>query len=76
MVVVWISVAGIRVNVSKIKFIVEYIEYLGYWISQQGIQPVHKKMEVVLTIKASKLEENNASLLVLSTITTTCDFET
>jgi hypothetical protein len=43
-----------RVNVSKSKFFAEQIEYLGYWITRQGIQPIHNKVEAILNIKAPK----------------------
>jgi RNase H-like domain found in reverse transcriptase len=41
-----------RVNASKSKFFAEQIEYLGYWITRKGIQPVHNKGEAILKIKA------------------------
>jgi hypothetical protein len=45
-----------RVNISKSKLIVEQIEYLGYWITRQGIQPIRNKVEMdaILNIKVSK----------------------
>ena len=49
-----LSTAGMRVNASKSKFFAEQIEYLGYWITRQGIQPVHNKIEAILKIKAPK----------------------
>jgi hypothetical protein len=50
------STIGMRVNISKSKFFVEQIEYLGYWITTQGIQPVRNKVEMnaVLSIKIPK----------------------
>jgi hypothetical protein len=50
-----------RVNISKSKFFAEQIEYLGYWITKQGIQPMRNKVEVILNIKAPKTrkEETN-----------------
>ena len=45
-----LSTAGMRVNASKSKFFAEQIEYLGYWITRQGIQPVHNKIEAILKI--------------------------
>jgi hypothetical protein len=35
-----------RVNISESKFIAEQIEYLGYWITRQGIQPICNKVEM------------------------------
>jgi hypothetical protein len=43
-----------RVSISKSKFFVEQIEYLGYGITRQGIQPIHNKVEAILNIKAPK----------------------
>ena len=49
-----LSTAGMRVNASKSKFFSEQIEYLGYWITRKGIQPVYNKVEAILKIKAPK----------------------
>jgi hypothetical protein len=46
--------AGMRVNTSKSKFFAEQIEYLGYWITKQDIQPIRNKVEAILNIKAPK----------------------
>jgi hypothetical protein len=45
-----------KVNISKSKFFAEQIEYLGYWITRQGIQPIRNKVEMnaILNIKAPK----------------------
>jgi hypothetical protein len=43
-----------RVKISKSKFFAEQIEYLGYWITRQGIQPIRNKIEAILNIKATK----------------------
>jgi hypothetical protein len=49
-----LSTAGMRVKISKSKFFAEQIEYLGCWITRQGIQPIHNKVEAILNIKAPK----------------------
>jgi RNase H-like domain found in reverse transcriptase/Reverse transcriptase (RNA-dependent DNA polymerase) len=54
MILARLSTAGMRVNASKSKFFAEQIEYLGYWITQKGIQPVYNKVEAILKIKAPK----------------------
>jgi hypothetical protein len=48
-----------RVNISKSKFFVEKIEYLGYWITRQGIQPIRNKVEMnaILNIKAPRIRK-------------------
>jgi hypothetical protein len=50
-----------RVNISKSKFFAEQIEYLGYWITRQGIQPIHNKVEAILNIKAPKTRKEEAT---------------
>jgi hypothetical protein len=54
MVLARLSTTGMRVNISKSKFFAEQIEYLGYWITRQVIQPIHNKVEAILNIKAPK----------------------
>jgi hypothetical protein len=49
-----LSTAGMIVNASKSKFFAEQIEYLGYWITRNGIQPVQRKVEAILKITAPK----------------------
>jgi hypothetical protein len=43
-------------DISKSKFFAEQIEYLGYWMTRQGIQPIRNKVEInaILNIKALK----------------------
>jgi hypothetical protein len=59
MVLARISTAGMRVNISKSKLFAEQIEYLGYWITRQDIQPIRNKNEAILNIKAPKQEKKN-----------------
>jgi hypothetical protein len=42
-----LSDKGLRVNAEKSTFCGTEIEYLGYWISQSGIQPIPKKVEAI-----------------------------
>jgi hypothetical protein len=46
-----------RVNISKSKFFAKQIEYLGYWMTRQGIQPVCNKVEAILNIKSPKIKQ-------------------
>jgi hypothetical protein len=55
MVLARLSTAGMRVNASKSKFFTEQIEYLGYWNTRQGIQPVHNKVEAILHLSPPPL---------------------
>jgi hypothetical protein len=61
-VLVTLSTAGMRVNTFKSKFFSEQIEYLGYWITRQCIQPIRNKVEmtgilIIKTPKARKLHQ-------------------
>jgi Reverse transcriptase (RNA-dependent DNA polymerase) len=47
MVLARLSTAGMRINAEKSKFFTEQIEYLGYWITRKGIQPVNDKKEAI-----------------------------
>jgi hypothetical protein len=49
------STTGMRVKISKSKFFAEQIEYLGYWITRQGIQPLHYQVEAILNTVALKI---------------------
>jgi hypothetical protein len=42
--------AGLKVNASKSFFGREELEYLGYWITQEGIKPLSKKVEAINNI--------------------------
>jgi len=40
----WLKAAGLKVNTKKSSFGKSELEYLGYWITREGIQPVPKKV--------------------------------
>jgi hypothetical protein len=63
MVIARLSTAGMRVNISNSKFFEEQIEYLGYWITKQGIQPIRNKVEIdaILNIKVHKTRKEEPS---------------
>jgi hypothetical protein len=42
--------AGLKINTKKSFFGQTELEYLGYWISRQGIQPIAKKVEAIQNI--------------------------
>ncbi len=46
--------AGFRCNVRKCSFAQQELEYLGYWITRDGIQPQPKKVEAILLLRAPK----------------------
>jgi hypothetical protein len=45
-----LSETGLKVNANKSHFPVSEIEYLGYWITRNSIQPVPKKVEAIQCI--------------------------
>jgi hypothetical protein len=46
--------AGSKVNAKKSFFGKDELEYLGYWITRQGIQPISRKVEAIKNIAAPK----------------------
>lgn len=46
--------AGLKINAKKSFFGREKLEYLGYWITRNGIQPVSKKVEAIKNIAPPK----------------------
>jgi hypothetical protein len=38
---------GLRVNAEKAPFCADEIEYLGYWVSNAGIQLIPKNVEAI-----------------------------
>ena len=43
--------AGLKINVKKSFFGRSELEYLGFWITREGIMPVPKKVNAILAIK-------------------------
>ena len=46
--------AGLKINAAKSHFARHELEYLGYWITREGIQPVSKKVEAIQRIAPPK----------------------
>jgi transposase InsO family protein len=44
--------AGLKVNVPKSFFGREELEYLGYWITRDGVKPLNKKVEAINNLAA------------------------
>ena len=42
--------AGLKINAQKSCFGQSELEYLGYWITREGIQPLPKKVEAIKNI--------------------------
>jgi RNase H-like domain found in reverse transcriptase len=45
---------GVKINPDKSFFSKKEIEYLGYWVTQHGIQPQVKKVESILSMEEPK----------------------
>ena len=46
--------AGLKVNATKSFFAKSELEYLGYWISREGIKPLSKKVEAITNLAPPK----------------------
>jgi hypothetical protein len=42
-----LSEQGLRINAGKSTLFADKIEYIGYWITKSGIQPMPKKVEAI-----------------------------
>lgn len=49
-----LDTAGFRVNVNKCSFAQPHLDYLGYWLTREGIQPQPKKVEAILRLSPPK----------------------
>jgi hypothetical protein len=54
---------GIHVNDDKSTFCADKIEYLGYWISRSGIQPIPKKVETITNMVRSTTHKELRSFI-------------
>ena len=50
--------AGLKINASKSYFGCAELEYLGHWITRDGITPVSKKVEAINNIATPKQKNN------------------
>ena len=55
--------AGLKVNASKSTFFTDKIEYLGYWITMEGVKPLEKKVQAILNLDPHKNVKQTRSLL-------------
>ena len=55
--------AGLKVNANKSFFARTELEYLGYWISREGIQPLKEKVQAILKIAEPKTRKELRSFL-------------
>ncbi len=52
-----LAAAGLKVNANKSFFGRHELEYLGYWITRDGIQPLPKKVEAIMKIAEPKTKK-------------------
>jgi len=50
--------AGLKINARKSFFGRTELEYLGYWITREGVQPIPKKVQAILNIKSPTTKNN------------------
>ena len=48
-----LSKAGLKVNAVKSFFGRTELEYLGYWITQNGVKPLNKKVEAITNLSSA-----------------------
>ena len=57
--------AGLKVNAKKSFFAKDSLEYLGYWITRDGIQPVTSKVNAIANIAEPKTKKQLRSFIGL-----------
>ena len=55
--------AGLRLKLSKCKFMQPTVEYLGYRIDAQGLHPIEKKVEAIRNAPAPENRHQLRSFL-------------
>ena len=52
--------AGLKVNAKKSFFAKSELEYLGFWITRQGIMPLPKKVQAITMFSCTKNQKTTA----------------
>ena len=52
--------AGLKVNAKKSFFAKSELEYLGFWITRQGIMPLPKKIQAIKIFSCTKIQKATA----------------
>ena len=55
--------AGLKVNATKSFFARGELEYLGYWITREGIKPMRNKVEAIMKIAEPKTRKELRSFI-------------
>ena len=53
-VLTWMKDTGLQLNISKTKWAVSEVKYLGFIVSKNGYKPDKKKIEALLNVKSLK----------------------
>ncbi|GAX23113.1 hypothetical protein FisN_UnNu094 [Fistulifera solaris] len=53
-----LQAAGLKVNAPKSTFFATQIEYLGFWLTRDGITPVRKKIDAILNMDRPKSQKD------------------
>ena len=57
--------AGLKINATKCCFAAHELEYLGYWVSRNGIQPMATKVEAIKNMATPKTQKALRSFIGL-----------
>jgi len=60
--------ASLKVNIKKSFFPQEQLEYLGYWITREGIQPVANKVHAITKLQLPKPKRSYVDSLACCTL--------
>ena len=60
-----ISSANLRINITKCTFATSELEYLGYWVTREGIRPLASKVEAIQHLQPPKTLKQLRSFLGL-----------
>ena len=52
-----LTAAGLKVNANKSTFGTTELEYLGFWITREGIAPLKSKVETILNIELPRTKK-------------------
>ena len=55
--------AGLKVNAGKSSFAKEELEYLGYWVTREGVQPLPNKVDAIKNLAPPKTRRQLRSFI-------------
>ena len=54
---------GLKVNAGKSSFAEEELEYLGYWVTREGVQPLPNKVDAIKNLAPPKTRRQLRSFI-------------